>query len=134
MKREEVLLPSRVRSIVCVELVESLQRHSIEVIAATVTSRHFHILARIPNRKARHSVGIAKKDSSRKMSDLRLVAPGGLWGKRSKAEPIKDREHQINTVWYILDHCDEGGAIWAPERILRAHRRRRDEMKQKNKR
>lgn len=125
MKREPIVLPPRVRELVCCEMVESLKRHGIEVIAATVTARHFHILARFVDRRARHFIGIAKKDASRKASDLKFAEAGGMWAKRSKADPIRDRPHQVNTTWYILDHIDEGGAIWAPERILRAHAQRR---------
>jgi len=129
MRREAVLLAPQVQEIVCVEMVESLKRHDIEVVAAAVTARHFHILARIPGRRARHFIGIAKKDAARKVSDLKVVQPGGLWAKRSKADPIRDRAHQINTVWYILDHVDERGAIWAPEKILTAHEERRKSKK-----
>jgi hypothetical protein len=124
MKHDAVTLSPRVRGLVCAEMVESLKRHDVEVIAAAVTARHFHVLARFRDCRARHFIGIAKKDAARKASDLEIVAPGGLWAKRSKADPIRNRGHQVNTTWYILDHVDQGGAIWAPERILKAHEER----------
>ena len=35
-----------------------------------------------------------------------------LWGKRSKAIPIKNRAHQVNTFYYILRHARQGAWIW----------------------
>lgn len=106
-------------------LVASLVRHDIEVVAIAVNARHFHLLAQFTNRQARKFIGIAKKDAARIVSDQGLAPKGGLWAKRSKTDPIRNRGHQVNTVWYILDHIDQGAAIWAPERILKAHEARR---------
>jgi hypothetical protein len=48
--------------------------------------------------------------------DLRLQLGEGLWGKRSHAEAITGRSHQLNVVRYIRDHARAGAAIWAARR------------------
>ena len=61
----------------------------------------------------RHWLGLAKKHTSHLLRQLDL-APGigGIWAKRSKAIPIRDRAHQLNVVGYLLDHEKRGAAIW----------------------
>jgi hypothetical protein len=60
----------------------------------------------------RHYVGIAKMRASNALTQAGLVLPGGVWGKRCKVNPIKDRFHQVNTVRYIQDHAYRGAALW----------------------
>jgi hypothetical protein len=37
---------------------------------------------------------------------------GKLWAVRGKITPIKNRQHQLNTFDYILDHYKEGAWVW----------------------
>jgi hypothetical protein len=69
----------------------------------------FEMLKRV----ARHYVGIAKKNSSRALSDAGLVAPRGVWAVRGSIEPVKDRQHQLNVVRYIRNHAVRGAAVWS---------------------
>jgi hypothetical protein len=69
----------------------------------------FEVLKRV----ARHYVGIAKKNSSRALSDAGLVSPGGVWAVRGSIEPVADRQHQLNVVRYVRDHAARGAAVWS---------------------
>ncbi len=142
MNRDEVLLNRDQRVIACLEMGKTFLYHKIELIDLSVGAAHFHLLARftplnvdlyknpgirIPGlrditklnryellkRIARHYIGIAKKNSSRLLSDAGLVVPGGVWAVRGKIKAIRDREHQLNVVQYIRDHAKEGAALWS---------------------
>src|SRR2546430_1609317 len=36
---------------------------------------------------------------------------GGIWAKKCKARPIKDREHQLNVASYIPKHAKKGAFV-----------------------
>jgi len=113
MPRDPVRLQFDLRSFVVQSIVEKLQRDKIEILAASADANHVHLLARFTDRRPRHWTGRAKKRASHIMreSGLRMEA-GGLWAKRTRAEPIKDRKHQLSTFRYILAHASGGAAIW----------------------
>ncbi len=117
-------------------MVDSLLRHRVELIALGVDDHHYHLLARFPEptdsdpwasviaqRKegkpliaiARHFVGIAKKDSATALSNRKLVARGGVWAKRCRLLPVRDRGHQVNVYGYIVEHARRGAAVWTFE-------------------
>ena len=127
MNRDEVLLNRDQRVIACREMGKTFLYHKIELIDLSVGAAHFHLLARftplnvdlyknpgirIPGlrditkvnryellkRIARHYIGVAKKNSSRLLSDASLVVPSGIWAVRGKIKAISDREHQLNVV------------------------------------
>ncbi|MBI5765080.1 MAG: hypothetical protein HZA51_16315 [Planctomycetes bacterium] len=133
MKRREIRLPRKLRALACREMVASLLRHGVQVIALALDDHHYHILARFPKptdsnpwasripRRTdenlelaliRHYVGIAKKDSSRSLSDAGLLPQGGTWGKRCRALAVRDRTHQLNVFRYIQAHRDQGAVVW----------------------
>ena len=41
---------------------------------------------------------------------------GKLWAVRGKATPVKDRKHQVNVYYYLLDHARQGAWVWKWER------------------
>jgi len=105
--------------------------HNLEVLAVSVSATHMHTLARFPkptfskrglpdaptsaiDDPVRHLIGIAKKESSKALTRTGLTTPGGIWARRGKIVPIKDRAHQINVYKYILEHArKEQAAIWS---------------------
>ncbi|MEM9415186.1 MAG: hypothetical protein AAGA29_06900 [Planctomycetota bacterium] len=129
MNRDAVRLTEAARKIVLDEIVESADRYDIELLATSVSAMHFHLLGRFPmgRRKpmlnerglrtssvddpVRHLVGQVKQWSSKRLIREGL-AEAGVWGKRGKIVPIKDRKHQLNTFNYILRHKQEGAAAW----------------------
>lgn len=113
MKRDAVRLDLDLREIVLDAIIDKLLTADVEVVAATLTRDHLHVLARFSDHDPRERLGLAKKHASHTVRQIGLrVEEGGLWGKRSKIEPIRDRGHQLNTVGYILNHADQGGATY----------------------
>lgn len=113
MNREAVTFEEHVRSAVLLAMVEKLRASGVEVIIAALDSKHLHLLARFEDDRPRHWIGIAKKHSSHivRQEGLRIDS-GGLWGKRSRAEPIRDRAHQLNAFRYIAAHGAKGAIMW----------------------
>jgi hypothetical protein len=118
MKRQPIELSMAQRLLVVRLLVESLLRRNIEVVVASVTDIHFHILARLRDHNPRHWIGVAKKESSYYAKESSLGVDGGLWAVRTKSLPVKNRGHQINTAKYIYDHLQEGGVVWYKGHLL----------------
>ena len=103
--------------------------HAIEVLSISVSAMHMHVLARfgtVPGQKhtpprgglrekdpARYFMAIAKERSAKSLAASGLVEPGGVWAKRGKIFPIKDRSHQLNVYRYILNHATESAAVWS---------------------
>jgi REP element-mobilizing transposase RayT len=113
MKRDAVRIDSNLRSQIVQEFAEKLSRDGIEVLVAALNAKHLHLLARFPDHNPRHWIGRAKKHTSHILRQCGLrVDEGGLWAKRSRAEPILDRRHQISTFRYIERHSKQGASIW----------------------
>jgi hypothetical protein len=130
MGRETVTLDWPERMAVCRQIHEVLARHDVEVVQLCVSATHFHVLCRfepvdpgiaIPgledggasvNRKPRHLIGIAKKESARALSASGARPEGGIWAVRSKCKPIRDRAHQVRVARYIYAHYKRGAAVW----------------------
>jgi hypothetical protein len=118
MKRAPVHLNLGQRRLAIRLLVESLQRRKVDVICACVDSIHFHILARVSDRRPDHWIGIAKRETSHYAKDMGKCERGGWWATGAKSEPIKNRAHQLATVRYILGHRTKGAAVWFKGKIL----------------
>ncbi len=135
MTRAAVVLRVEARGVVVGALVHALvEVHGIEVLAVSVSAMHMHVLARFSLGKkptfskrglrsertsavddqVRHLMGIAKKESAKRLVSEGLAKPGGVWARKGKIVPIRDRGHQVNVYKYILDHaCKEGAAVWS---------------------
>ena len=91
--------------------------HGIEVLAIAVGATHLHLIARFADGPGpdpvRHFVGIAKKESAKRLAEAGLVERGGVWAKRGKIVRVRDRPHQVRVVRYILEHTREGAAVWS---------------------
>jgi REP element-mobilizing transposase RayT len=120
MRRPPVHLNDDQRSLILRLLMESFLRREIEVVTACVDSVHFHVLARFPDRRADHWVGIAKKESSHFAKQAGNGPAGGLWAAGGKCVPIADRGHQLATARYILDHQSQAAAVWFGGKLLPA--------------
>lgn len=114
--RPVVRLSLELRQSVLDEFVHKLQQNDIEVIIASLDDHHLHGLARIRDHQWRHWLGLSKKHTSHWLRQNGHSLPGGIWGKRSRAEPILSRQHQLNTYRYILSHQSHGAAIWRNQR------------------
>ena len=137
LKRDAVVLPPDTRQACVDALIHAwADVHTVEVLAVSVSAMHMHVLARFgevppkpvdqvdcvkptPSRgglrekdPARYFVAIAKERSAKSLVKANLVKTGGVWAKRGKIVPIRDRRHQLNVYRYILDHASEGAAVW----------------------
>ncbi|MEM6332493.1 MAG: hypothetical protein AAF823_04040 [Planctomycetota bacterium] len=132
LKRDPVVLSPQARRVAVEALRVRLHEMGCEVLAAAVSSRHLHVLLRVQSPRIamrglsksnrvregldplpRHVLGVAKKHTAHVLSSKALVSAGGVWAKRGKIKPIRDRAHQLNTFHYILDHEKEGAATWS---------------------
>jgi len=94
-------------------LFHVLQSYDLDVVVAALDDHHLHILARFPDRNPRHHLGRVKKHTSHILREMRgIISDGGIWSKRSKCIPIRDRAHQVNAARYILAHKERGAAVW----------------------
>ena len=135
MSHGAVVLTPGQQSVVCDALVERLLEDNVELVALCVAPAHFHALCRFPNWAdpnahipglravnslkdgrdpvPRHLLGRAKKNAAHVLAQRRMKdAPGPLWAKRLKIEPVVDRRHQLAIVRYIKAHGDRGAIVW----------------------
>lgn len=98
------------RRLVVRALVERLVALRLVVAAAAVGREHVHLVLKCPPADVRHVVGLAKKHAWYVLRDH--GHSGLVWARRSRAEPIRDRHHQLNAVNYVLRHADDGAAVW----------------------
>jgi hypothetical protein len=116
MKRERVVLTPEQREFACRALVDALLEREIEVIALCVAAKHWHGLLRFrdlakhrrQNRDARILIGQAKGKCARLMSKSGVAPEGGIWGKKCRVRPVKNRAHQLNIAKYIAAHRKKG--------------------------
>jgi REP element-mobilizing transposase RayT len=117
MKRDAVRIAAELRQFVADAVAESLRRNGIEVVVISLDDRHLHVLARFPDHNPRHWIGLAKKHASHLVRQHGLRSEeGGLWARRSRAQPIADREPQVKAVGYILAHAGRGARVWRFDR------------------
>jgi len=113
MTREPVVIEQDLRQFVVDAIADKLRKSKIEIVSASVDAKHLHVLARFADHRPRHWIGIAKKHASHELRQHGLrESQGGLWAKRSRAEPIVDRRHQLSAFFYILNHRKKGAAVW----------------------
>ena len=82
------------------------------MLIVSLDANHLHVLARFPDHNPRHWIGLAKRHASHSVRQQGLrTDEGGLWAKRSRAEPITSRRHQVRTVGSRLDHVNRGAGM-----------------------
>ena len=136
MRGSEVVLTAAQQSVVCDALVQRLFEDNVELAALCVAPTHFHALCRFPNWAdpdafipglrtvnslkdgrdpvPRHLLGRAKKNAAHVLGQRGMKdAPGPLWAKRPRIEPVADRRHQLAIVRYIRAHGDDGAIVWS---------------------
>ena len=112
MKYDRVRISKPFREFVLSLIIERLALEQIECVCASLNSSHLHMLARFHDNNPRHWIGRAKYHASMECKTIDGLPHDGLWAKRSKAEPVKNRSHQVKTFKYILDHRNEGAFVY----------------------
>lgn len=110
VKQPAVELPARLRSVVGLALIEKLTERGAFVLCAAVARQHVHLLVKMPPSRVREWGGHAKRHATFTMRQHDWK--GKLWAVRGKATPVKDRKHQVNVYYYILDHASQGAWVW----------------------
>ncbi|MEM9881903.1 MAG: hypothetical protein AAF800_03160 [Planctomycetota bacterium] len=131
MSGNAVVLSTAARQVVRLEVVDSLLRRDVELLAVAVAATHLHVLGRFPCGKkptfgerglpatsavkdpVRHFMGQAKQWSAKRLKHEGLISAPHVWAKRGKIVRVRDRPHQLNVLRYILRHADEGAAVWS---------------------
>jgi hypothetical protein len=124
MKRERVVFNRAQREAACRAFAEKLVSIGVELIDLCVGAKHWHALVRCIGRDetmefgqqfrlVRRLVGQGKGFSARYLSKSGLAPEGGVWAKRCRPIPIKNREHQLNVAKYIPDHAKKGAAVYS---------------------
>lgn len=117
-RRERVDHTPAQRKRACELPVQSLQADRVEVIALCAGKRHVHVLVRFQTsdspyeESGRRVLRRAKGRSAYQMSREGMSAPGGVWAKRCRIKPVRDRRHQVVDYRHILDHAKKGAAGW----------------------
>jgi hypothetical protein len=112
MSRAPVYLSMEQRKRALEEFVKSLTSRGIDLEAMAIGRIHFHLLGRFRDRNPRRWLGLAKKESSHYCKETGHTPQGGLWAVRTECKPVKGLGHFHETVGYILDHEQEGAAVW----------------------
>lgn len=102
MIRPPVYLDHEQRKIAGQALIDKLVEKNVLVVAVSVDSTHFHVLAKFEEGDPRMKMGLAKKNASIILKSHGI--PDGTWAIRSKAGPVRTREHQLRVYDYILNH------------------------------
>jgi hypothetical protein len=110
LKQPPVILTPEWRRVIGEAIRDRLIELGAELLCVSVSGQHVHYQARMPYLYPRKWTGFAKKHAWHVAVEQGWS--GQLWAKRSKANPIKDRAHQVNTFYYILDHASEGAWVW----------------------
>lgn len=108
---DPVRLAVEMRSVVGHAVIARLESLGAQVIAMAMGRQHAHVLAKMPRGAAREWTGLAKLHAWHVARDRGWERK--LWGKRSKAVPIKTRGHQLRVFHYILRHASEGAWVWS---------------------
>lgn len=113
MKRDPIVIGAELRAAVLAAIVEKLHSDQLQILVASVDSKHLHLLGRFADHRPREWVGRAKKHSSHlfRQGGLRTDV-GGLWARRCGVKPIIDRQHQVNVFHYIDGHRQQGAVVW----------------------
>ena len=110
LKCDPICLPEMLRPSVGAALRERLEQLGAFVLCISAGGQHVHALAKMPGSKVRLWCGAAKRHAWFVLRERGWEKK--LWGKRGKALRVRDRKHQLNVYYYILDHAKEGAWVW----------------------
>ncbi len=111
MKRYPVYVDPVAQRIACDAIVDKLLEKDIEIAACAVDDHHFHVIGRFDDRRPRHWIGLAKKNSAWAVRSPGLTGQGGIWAVRGQCKPITDEAHFRGAVAYVLGHGKRGAAV-----------------------
>lgn len=135
MRRDAIRLQWRLRWIALTQIVVTLKGDGIDVLVASLDDHHVHLLGRFRDHKPRQRMGWAKFYATKAVKayvkahgaavglNLELREGEGIWAKRTKNLPLRDRGHQVKVCGYIVDHGKRGAVIFINPCVERALRK-----------
>ena len=108
---DEVIIPEALRLTIVEAFALALIGMGWRVLVASCSDKHLHALAELPTNRAqtKRIVGDAKRIASR---EVRREMPGSVWSAGGEYKPIKNRDHQVETFFYILERQEVGARVW----------------------
>ena len=109
--RDPVVVPAKLRQVVCHGFVQVLIGRGHRVLVVSVSGMHLHALAELSEDRsaAKAEIGYAKKGGSRAISEQLF---GRVWARGCGLKVIRDEKHHRNTFSYIERHAEEGAFVW----------------------
>jgi hypothetical protein len=128
MPRRPIHLDKRQRAAALQAVVGHLLDDRIEVLVAAMDDHHLHLLGQFSDHHPRIRLGWAKLAATKCLKadgGLSNLPPGvGIWAKRSKAIPIKDRPHLVNAVNYIAGHERRGAEVYLHPKLAEVRKQK----------
>jgi len=112
LKQPPVVFPRELRQVLGEAIRDRLAGLGAYILTIAAGGQHVHVQAKMPRESPRAWAGLAKKHAWFEARDHRGWV-GKMWGQRSKAVPITNKQHQENTCYSILDHIHEGAWTWS---------------------
>ena len=109
---DPVTIPPELRPVVLRAFHEKLDALEHRLLVIAVCGQHVHALIGLPDDRdvIDRIVGKCKQRASHA---VRAALPGSVWAAGGEYRCIRDASHQRNAFEYILDHRDEGAAVWS---------------------
>ncbi|KAA0217515.1 MAG: hypothetical protein DYG94_00075 [Leptolyngbya sp. PLA3] len=82
-----------------------------------VGATHSHVLFRCGREDAKSFVASAKRSASQR---TRAFMPGSIWAQGCNVVRVRDEQHYRAIVEYIMNHREQGAAIWEHPRAPKA--------------
>ncbi|MSQ95774.1 MAG: hypothetical protein EXR98_14630 [Gemmataceae bacterium] len=100
-----VIIPADQLEAVGRAILAKLQKKKHRVLVLSIATTHSHWLVELPNdyEETKQIVGQCKSKSSHL---IREIVPGRVWAAGGDFNRIKDRQHQLNVLGYILKQKD----------------------------
>jgi hypothetical protein len=114
MKWHPYLFLPQDRKTVGLLLLESFYLQQLPGLALAVGATHFHALLKIADHNPKRALGIAKRHVTFEFAPIIDRATNKrqqIWEGDAGVKPIRDREHAMTTLHYILHHAREGAWV-----------------------
>ena len=109
LRFDPVVFRPDVREPIAVSIAEQLDRYRLDVAAVAVAAKHVHILAKLPQRRAKYLAGRAKYRATRTLRTLGYE--NAVWAQGEGCKPISDCDHWSRAFGYITRHREDGAAV-----------------------
>lgn len=108
-----VWLDAPARALAGAAILDKAEREGVLIVALAVNATHVHVLLRTESDRLPDQLAGLKRHSSHALRPRKPEGEGRVWAARWHVTPVRNREHQVNTYRYILDHgCREQAWTW----------------------